>query len=80
MEVRSCLKRVQNFELQPDLKEMLAGQDVIWAERGADRDLIEAIKWADVVHLQNAPPDVAFLSKWFRKRLVLTIHNYMDTR
>jgi glycosyltransferase involved in cell wall biosynthesis len=77
MEVRICLKRTQGFALQPDLKEMLRGEDVIWAERGADRDLIDAIKWCDIVHLQNAPPDVALLTKFFRKHLVLTIHNYM---
>ncbi|MGZ5019274.1 MAG: glycosyltransferase [Chthoniobacterales bacterium] len=76
MEVRICLKRVRGFALQPDLKSMLRGEDVIWAERGADRDLIEAIRWADIVHLQNAPPDVAFLTKFFRKPLVMTIHNY----
>ena len=56
---------------------MLRGEDVIWAERGLDRDLIEGIRWADVVHLQNAPPDVAFFTKFFRKPLVMTIHNYM---
>ncbi|MFN2508779.1 MAG: glycosyltransferase [Chthoniobacterales bacterium] len=77
MEVRICLKRVQGFALQPDLKAMLRGEDVIYADRGADRDLIEAIRWADLVHLQNTPPDVAFLTKLLRKPLVMTIHNYM---
>ena len=77
MEVRLCLKRVQGFALQPDLKGMLRGEDVIYADRGADRDLIEVIRWADLVHLQNAPPDVAFLTKILRKPLVMTIHNYM---
>ncbi|HEV3409324.1 MAG TPA: glycosyltransferase [Chthoniobacterales bacterium] len=80
MEVRICLKRTQDFTLQPDLKKMLEGEDVIWAERGADRDLTAAIKWADVVHLQNAPPDVAFVTKWNRKPLVMTIHNYRSPR
>ena len=77
MEVRICLKRVENFALQPGLKEMARGEDVIYTDRGADRDLLEAIKWADVVHLQNAPPDVAFFAKLYRKPLVMTIHNYM---
>ncbi len=76
-EVRICLKRVQGFALQPSLKEMLKGHDVIYTDRGADRDLLDAIKWADVVHLQNAPPDVAFFTRFFRKPLILTIHNYM---
>ncbi len=77
MEVRICLKRVRGFALQPDLKSMLRGEDVIWANPGADRDLIEGIKSADIVHLQNASPDVAFMAKFFRKPLVMTIHNYM---
>ncbi|HEX8679992.1 MAG TPA: glycosyltransferase, partial [Chthoniobacterales bacterium] len=77
VEVRICLKRVQGFALQPSLKAMLGGENVIFADRGADRDLIEVIKWADLVHLQNAPPDVAFLARWHRKPLVMTIHNYM---
>jgi len=38
------------------------------------------VKWADIVHLQNASPDVIFLAKAFRKRLVLTIHNYFPER
>ena len=77
MEVRLCLKRVKGFTLQPDLKEMLRGEDVIYVDRGFDRDLIDAIRWADLVHLQNAPPDVALFTKFFRKPLVMTIHNYM---
>ncbi len=77
IEVRLCLKRVAGFALQPSLKTMVRGEDVIYVDRGADRDLIEAVRWADIVHLQNAPPDVALLAKLFRKPLVLTIHNYM---
>ncbi|MDQ6860964.1 MAG: glycosyltransferase [Verrucomicrobiota bacterium] len=77
MEVRICFKRVGSFALQPDLREMLRDEDVIWAHRGADRDLIEVIGWADIVHLQNAPPDVTFLALLRRKPLVMTIHNYM---
>ena len=75
-EVRICLKRTKGAKLQPNLKTMLKGEDVILCDR-ADRDLVEAIRWADLVHLQNASPDVAFLAKVFRKPLVLTIHNYM---
>ncbi len=77
LEVRLCFKRVAGFALQPGLKAMLKGEEVIYADRGADRDLIEVIRWADVVHLQNAPPDVTLLAKLFRKPLAMTIHNYM---
>ncbi|MGI8437869.1 MAG: glycosyltransferase [Chthoniobacterales bacterium] len=75
-EVRLCLKRTKGAKLQPHLKAMLKGEDPIMCDR-ADRDLVEAIRWADLVHLQNASPDVVFLAKLFRKPLVLTIHNYM---
>ena len=75
-EVRICLKRTQGAKVQPDLKKMLKGEDVLFCDR-ADLDLVNAIRWADVVHLQNASPDVVFLSKLFRTPLVLTIHNHM---
>ncbi len=77
IEVRICVKRVENFALQPGLKTMLQGENIIYTDRGADRDLIETIRWSDVVHLQNAPPDVALFAKLFRKPLAMTIHNYM---
>jgi hypothetical protein len=77
IEVRLCFKRVKGFVLQPSLKAVLKNEDVIYTDRGADRDLLSAIKWADVIHLQNAPPDVAFFAKLYRTPLVMTIHNYM---
>ena len=76
-EVRVCFKKTKYFTRQPTLKTMLADESVEFCERGADKDLARAIRWADVVHLQNASPDVIALAKLFRKRLVLTIHNYM---
>jgi glycosyltransferase involved in cell wall biosynthesis len=75
-EVRVCFKKTKHFARQPSLKTMLAGEPVEFCER-ADKDLASAIRWADIVHLQNASPDVVALAKLFRKRLVLTIHNYM---
>jgi len=76
-EVRVCFKKTKYFTRQPTLKTMLQNEPVEFCDR-ADRDLVAAIRWADVVHLQNASPDVVALAKLFRKRLVLTIHNYMS--
>jgi glycosyltransferase involved in cell wall biosynthesis len=76
-EVRVCFKKTKYFSRQPSLKAMLQGEPVEFCDR-ADKDLAGAIRWADVVHLQNASPDVVALAKLFRKRLVLTIHNYMS--
>lgn len=75
-EIRVCFKKTKHFARQPSLKAMLRNEPVEFCER-ADRDLAGAIRWADIVHLQNASPDVVALAKLFRKRLVLTIHNYM---
>ncbi|CAN5661893.1 N/A [soil metagenome] len=75
-EVRICFKEVKGFVLQPNLKKMLQGERVLFCDGGWDRDLREAIDWADVVHLQNASPDVTLLTKLARKPLVMTIHNY----
>lgn len=79
LEVRVRFKRVKDFQLQPNLKAMLEGEETDFVYR-ADRELANEIKWADLVHLQNASPDVVALTKLFRKRLALTIHNYMPER
>jgi glycosyltransferase involved in cell wall biosynthesis len=74
--VKICFKKVKGFSLHPSLAGMLRGQPVSFVDR-AGLELANAVKWADIVHLQNVSPDVVFLAKAFRKRLVLTIHNYM---
>ncbi|MEP6808719.1 MAG: glycosyltransferase [Chthoniobacterales bacterium] len=75
-EVQICFKRTKGAKIQPDLKRMLRDEDVLFCDR-ADWDLVQAIRGADLVHLQNASPDVIFLAKLFRRPLALTIHNYM---
>ena len=74
--LRICFKKVKGFALNPSLAAMLRHESVMFVDR-AGRQLADVIEWADIVHLQNASPDVVFLSKFFRKRIVLTIHNHM---
>src|SRR3982751_3329838 len=74
--VKICFKKVKGFALHPSLAGMLRGQPVVFADRAAG-DLAKIVQWADVIHLQNASPDVVLLAKLFRKPIVLTIHNYM---
>jgi len=74
--VKICFKKVKGFSLHPSLAEMVRGQPVMFVDR-AGGELTDAVRWADIVHLQNASPDVVFLAKLLRKRLVMTIHNYM---
>ncbi|MEY2484757.1 MAG: hypothetical protein QOH39_405 [Verrucomicrobiota bacterium] len=77
--VKVCFKKVKGFALHPSLATMLRHEAVMFVDR-AGHELAEAIQWADIVHLQNASPDVVFLTKLFRKPIVLTIHNYMPRR
>ncbi|HXX42534.1 MAG TPA: glycosyltransferase family 4 protein, partial [Chthoniobacterales bacterium] len=74
--VKLCFKKVKGFALHPGLAAMLQHESVLFVDR-AGRELANAIRWADIVHLQNASPDVIALAKLFGKRIVLTIHNYM---
>jgi glycosyltransferase involved in cell wall biosynthesis len=74
--VRICFKKVRDFSLHPDFAAMLGRQPVTFVDR-AGGQLANAIRWADIVHLQNASPDVIFLAKFLAKPIVLTIHNYM---
>jgi glycosyltransferase involved in cell wall biosynthesis len=75
-DVRICFKKTKGFALHPNFAAMLRGEPVMFVDR-AGSELTNAIKWADIVHLQNASPDVVWFSKLFGKRIVLTIHNYM---
>lgn len=77
--VRICFKKVRKFALHSTFAEMLRDQPVMFVDRGS-RELADAIRSADIIHLQNASADVVFLAKLFGKRLVLTIHNYMPTQ
>jgi glycosyltransferase involved in cell wall biosynthesis len=75
-EVRVCFKKVKGFALHPNLATMLRHESFVFVD-SASRALAGAIKWANIVHLQNASPDVIALARIFRKPIVLTIHNYM---
>ncbi len=74
--VQVCYKLVKNQEAARDLKDMASSLvcPVHYVHRG-DLKLRELIRWADVVHGQNASADIIILARLFRKKLVLTIHN-----
>jgi glycosyltransferase involved in cell wall biosynthesis len=75
-DVRVCFKRVANFSLQPALEKYCQAAHVEFCDR-ASRQLWSAIGWADVVHAQNASPDVAMMTTLLRKPLALTIHDFL---
>ena len=78
-DVRVCFKKTRDFVLRPTLEAMLVDEGASFVDR-AGAELAAAIRWADIVHLQNASPDVVLLAKLFGKPLALTIHNYMPEK
>ena len=76
-DLQVCFKLVKNAKLKDDLKtasDSLACP-VHFVHRGDSR-LFKQIYRADIVHGQNVSPDIVFPARLFRKKLVLTIHNW----
>jgi len=75
IKVRLVFKRVKGFKLRSELSAMVE-QAGIQAEfvRRAGWDLARTAAWADVVHVQNASPDVVLLARIFARPIVVTIH------
>ncbi len=81
VEVTLCFKKVKNFQFDPLLENAAraTGANVVFVER-ASRELAAVLRKADIVHCQNPCADVAVLAKFFRKRLVLTMHSQRQQR
>jgi glycosyltransferase involved in cell wall biosynthesis len=75
-DVRICFKRTATFSLDAGLAEACRPYPVEFCDRGS-RALLSAIAWADVVHGQNASPDVAGLTLLLGKPLAFTIHDFL---
>jgi glycosyltransferase involved in cell wall biosynthesis len=77
-ELQVCFKLVRNLELQNDLQS--AAQTALKCPvhylPSGDFKLLKLTRWADLVHGQNASPDIVFPALLFRKRVVLTMHNW----
>ena len=81
-EVQLCFKLVMNSELKDNLRQAVASSlscPVHYVRRGESK-LQKLIRWADIVHGQNASPDVVFPAKLWGKKLVLTIHNWRQRK
>jgi glycosyltransferase involved in cell wall biosynthesis len=42
--------------------------------------MLKLVRWSDIVHAQNTPPDVIFPAWLLRKKIVLTIHNWRQRK
>ena len=75
-DLRVVFKRTSRFELQPALERISRSYPVEFCDRASPR-LWSHIGWADVVHAQNAPPDVAAVASLLRRPLAVTIHDFL---
>lgn len=75
--VTLCFKKTKNFKLDRILEVTAreTGAEVVFVER-ASRELAAVIRRSDIVHCQNPCIDVAVLTKFFRKGLILTMHTH----
>jgi glycosyltransferase involved in cell wall biosynthesis len=77
LEVRLVFKRVAGFALRPEVERAVAplGGRVEFVDRGSPA-LRRAIAWADVVHAQNASPDVVLHTRLRGRRLLINVINH----
>lgn len=76
-DTRLCFKLVVGSELKESLQksaEQLC-KNVYFTSRGS-KDLIKHIGWADILHIQNTPPDIILPAYLKRKKIFLTVHNW----
>src|SRR6202012_2753144 len=75
-EVKLCFKLVKNASADFSLTESATKscKQVSFVKRGS-KELIRLINWADILHVQNTPPDVIFAGGLLSKKIVLTVHN-----
>jgi glycosyltransferase involved in cell wall biosynthesis len=81
LELRVCLKVAGQYGHPEPLHEAIrqSGIKVEWVQRGS-WELLRLIAWADLLHVQNAPPDILLPAWVMRKPIVLTIHNQLKGR
>lgn len=78
VEVRLRFKKANGFSPTSELDGMCKESCVNFGYvKKMSKALWEEILWSDLVHAQNAPPDVALFCKLLRKPFVLTIHNWL---
>jgi glycosyltransferase involved in cell wall biosynthesis len=79
--VRIAWKKVRSFRLDPHFEQMIAAAPVssYFVER-MSKELWQFIRWSDVVHCQNAPPDVVSMCLAGHRPVALTIHNWNRRR
>ncbi len=75
-EVRLCFKLVKGATFKDELRHLAENvcRQVYYVQRGSS-ELLRLIRWADVLHVQNMPPDIVFPARMLAKKVFLTVHN-----
>jgi glycosyltransferase involved in cell wall biosynthesis len=75
-EVRLCFKLVKGATFKHELQQLAENvcRQVYYVQRGSS-ELLRLIKWADILHVQNMPPDIVFPARVLAKKVFLTVHN-----
>lgn len=80
-EIRLCLKMVRGHTVDNRLQKIIDDSSLhCRIVQRASMDLWRAIYWADIVHAQNASPDIALAARLGSAKLVQTIHNHLLDR
>ncbi|MFD2573297.1 glycosyltransferase [Spirosoma soli] len=74
--VKLCFKIVKGAEPVENLVKSAEAicKDVYFVKRGS-KELVKLLAWADVMHVQNMPPDIVFPARLMAKKVFLTVHN-----
>lgn len=76
-----CFKLVTNQQMESSLIDVLNKSGLPYkVVSRASVSLFNEIAKSDLVHAQNASPDISLLARLVRKPLVLTIHNHLYDR
>lgn len=75
-DVRLCFKLVQGTVFKDELRQLAENvcRQVYYVERGSTK-LLRLVQWADILHVQNMPPDIVFPARILAKKVFLTVHN-----
>jgi glycosyltransferase involved in cell wall biosynthesis len=78
---RLCFKLVRDAVFTEELRAQCeaSGVDYVVVPR-ASRSLWKILRWADVVHGQNASPDIVLGARALRRPVVVTIYNHRQER
>lgn len=75
-DVRLCFKLVKGTTFKDELRQLADNvcSRVDYVQRGSAQ-LARLVAWADVLHVQNMPPDIVFPARLLAKKVFLTVHN-----